>query len=116
MEQLSSELLRIDWTSPTFLPICIAIVAGLLAKVRVITARNHKAVCISIAVIVGIGYAVHRSVESTLSLDRLIPLLVVYTLAISCMSWLWLYLAVYGQFRSAEPEPKDRSRSGSTQT
>ena len=116
MEQLLSELLRIDWTSPTFLPICIAIVAGLLAKVRVITARNHKAVCIAIAVIVGIGYAVHRSVESTLSLDRLIPLLVVYTLAIACMSWLWLYLAVYGQFRSVEPEPKDRSRSGSTQT
>jgi hypothetical protein len=109
MEQIVSNLLDVDWTSQPFLPICIALCAGIVAKFDVINARNYKAVCIAIAVIVGIGYAVQLECDTGLSLDREIARHFVYGLATSAMSWLWLYLSVYGQFRQVIPAPRAKS-------
>ena len=113
METLASFFSGFDWASPTFLPICVAIAAGLLLKLRVITARNHKAACIAIAFCVGVGYAIDRCSSSTLSLESLIPALLLYTLAISAMSWLWLYIVVHGQFRQPEAETNEKSKTKS---
>jgi hypothetical protein len=115
MEKIMSDFLEIDWTSPTFLPICIALCAGVLAKFGVINSRNYKVICIAIALMVGIGYAIQLECDSALSIDREIARHFVYGLATSAMSWMWLYLSVYGQFRqegtarqtqSDPPQPK----------
>jgi xanthine/uracil permease len=113
METLASFFSGFDWTSPTFLPICIAIAAGLLARLRVITTRNYKAACIAIAFCVGVGYAIDRSRSSTLPLESQFPALVLYTIAISAMCWIWLYIVVHGQFRQPESEANDKSNTKS---
>jgi hypothetical protein len=109
MEQTMSEFLKIDWTSPTFLPICIAICAGALAKLGVINSRNYKVICFAIALVVGIGYAAQLECDLGLSLDREITRHLVYGLATSAMSWMWLYLSVYGQFRQEGSTPRAKS-------
>ncbi len=104
-----SDFLDIDWTSPTFLPICIALCAGVIARFGVITTRNYKAVCIAIAACVGVGYALLLECDAGLSLDREIARHFVYGLATAAMSWMWLYLSVYGQFRQEKPAAQAKS-------
>ncbi len=103
MEQTLSRFLQVDWTSPAILPVLVALLAALLAKVGVITSRNYKAVCIAIAVAVGICYAASVGPDSSLSIDRRVLLLFVQGLFASIISWGWLYMVVYGQFRPEGP-------------
>ena len=109
MERIMSDFLEIDWTSPTFLPICIALCAGILAKFGAINSRNYKVICTAIAFMVGIGYAIQLECDSALSIDREIARHFIYALATSAMSWMWLYLSVYGQFRQESRVPQTRS-------
>ena len=90
MEKFMSDFLEIDWTSPTFLPICIALCAGFLAKFGVINSQNYKVICTAIAIVVGIGYTTQLKCDPALSIDREIGRHFIYGLATSAMSWMWL--------------------------
>ncbi len=99
MEQMLSALLDVEWTSPVFLSILTALVAAALAKLGVITSKNHRAACVLIAIAVGVAYAATVGPDSSLSIDRRVLLLFVQGLFMSILSWCWLYIFVYGRFR-----------------
>ena len=111
MEQVLSSFFDVDSMSPVTLSILAALVVAALAKVGVITSKNHKAVCITTAIAVGVAYAASIGPDSSLSTDRRVLLLFVQGLFMAILTWGWLYMVVYSRFRrnysSGSREHKD---------
>ncbi|RVT47045.1 hypothetical protein [Rubrivivax albus] len=98
----------IDWFSPTFLPMAVALLAGLAARLGVFTAKNYKALTVAIAAVVGFAYALLMDPSNTqLSLDRVIAQRFVIGLLVGGITWGWMhFMSVGPQFRASQPGQK----------
>ncbi len=107
-----SEFTDTDWFLPTFLPMAVALLAGLAAKLGVFTSRNYKTLTVAIAVVVGLASALLVDPPNTqLSSDRVFALRFVIGLLVGGITWGWMhFMSVGPQFSARQPEQKPKHK------